>query len=376
MIQPSMRPNTAILGKALSAAMLLAFSSLEAPATTNISGTVRNLSLNQPAASDEVILLRLDRGLQRETHAKTGPQGSFSLHVQYPAKSYLVRVVHQGVAYDRRASAGDILSIEVFDAAPRVSGITSTIEILRAGTNGDLLHISDLYELKNDSSPPVTLASDRSFEVYLPENAKLDSVLAAGPEKIGALITADPVPGEPGHYTVRFPLRPGETKFAFNYDLRYHGAAAFQTKRAYPLQQLAVMIPPTMSFSSHSPSFELLATGRSDYQVQIANLLGAGEGPAFEVSGTGQLPPLGNEPSSLVPSQPTASSQSSAVSGPAAPATGKFPLSSSPRAVELGKQVRPASQTLVPIGLTAVFLAVCGLLVWRARKFHQAASAR
>jgi hypothetical protein len=371
-----MRPNTAFLGKALSIGTLLALFSIETPAATSITGTVKNLTLNQPSAGDEVLLLRLDRGMERETHTKTGPQGSFSLHVQNPAKSYLVRVIHQSVTYDRRASAGDVLSIDVFDAALRVSGITSTIEILRAGTNGGLLHISDLYELKNNSNPPITQAGDRSFEVYLPANARLDSVLAAGPEKIGALITADLVPGEPGHYTVSFPLRPGETKFAFNYDLPYHGAAAFQTKRAYPLQQFAVMFPPTMSFSSRSSAFELLTTGRSDYQVQVTSQLAAGEGPGFEVSGSGALPPLGNQVNSLVPSGPPAPSQSSDVSGPGVSVPGKFPVSPSPRAVVLSKQVRPPSQTLVLSGLTAVFLVVCGLLIWRARKSRQGAPAR
>ena len=88
--------------------------------------------------------------------------------------------------------------------------------------------------------PPVTQAGERTFEVFLPANAQLDSVLAAGPEKIGSTIVANAVPGEPGHYTLNFPLRPGATKFAFNYDLPYRGRAAFQIKLAYPLQQLEV----------------------------------------------------------------------------------------------------------------------------------------
>ena len=138
----------------------------------------------------------------------------------------------------------------------------------------------------------MTQAGERTFEVYLPANAKIDSVLAAGPGKIGVIISVVPVPGEPGHYAVSFPLRPGATKFAFNYDLPYDGHAVFQTRRAYPLQQMAVMIPLTRKFSSRSPPFEVLATGNSNYQVQAAKQLEAGEGPGFEVSGTGALPPL------------------------------------------------------------------------------------
>jgi hypothetical protein len=109
---------------------------------------------------------------------------------------------------------------------------------------------------------------------------------------MGVMISATPVPGEPGHFTVNFPLRPGATKFAFNYDLPYDGRATFRTRRLYPLQQLAVMIPPTMRFSSRSPAFQVLPTGNSNYQVQAANRVNAGEGPEFEISGAGALPAL------------------------------------------------------------------------------------
>jgi len=70
-----------------------------------------------------------------------------------------------------------------------------------------LLHVSDMVEIKNESSPPLTEAGERTFEVYLPANAKIDSVLAAGPGEMGVMISAVPVPDEPGHYAVNFPLR-------------------------------------------------------------------------------------------------------------------------------------------------------------------------
>ena len=124
--------------------------------------------------------------------------------------------------------------------------ITGTIEILRAGTSGGVLHVSDMYELKNDSNATVTRRNGATFDVYLPADAKLTAVLAAGPRDAARPISATPVRGEAGHYEVNFPLRPGETKFAFNYDLPYDGHASFRTRLAYPLQQLAVMLPATM----------------------------------------------------------------------------------------------------------------------------------
>jgi hypothetical protein len=342
----------------------LAFTGLAstALAANQISGSAHNQTRGQPAAGDDVILLRLHQGMQEEARAKTDARGAFSLPVQFPAKSYLVRVIHQGVNYDQRASSGDALSIEVFDTAPRVEGVAGSIEILRTGTNGNLLHVSDMIEIRNQSRPPVTQAGDRTFDVYLPANAKIDSVLAAGPGNIAVLISAVPLPGDPGHYAVNFPLRPGATKFAFNYDLPYDGHVSFQTKHAYPLQQLVVMIPPSMKFSSRSPDFQLLETGNSNYQFQAVNHLNAGKGPAFEVFERGALPPLAAQPKSISRSQspPPPHPRASAVLGTQTP--------SSPRANPRFDQPTSSSQSLVLESLSATLLAACAVLIWRARK--------
>ncbi len=339
---------------------LFAFFSTVAVGANNITGSAHNKARGQSAEGDQVILFRLDRGMQEEAHAKSGSQGEFSFAVRYLDRPYLVRVVHQGVFYDQPASAGDNLSIQVFDTAPHLRGITGSIEIIRTGTIGNLLHVSDLYEIWNESSPPLTQAGEHTFEVYLPANIEMDSVLAAGPDKIGVLISAVPVPGEPGHYTVSFPLKPGATKFAFNYDLPYHGHAVFQTKHLYPLQQLAVMIPPTMKFLSNAAVFAILATGNSRYQVRAANQLKAGEGPRFELSGSGTLPTLRDraksEAQSLSPSLPN----------PIASVRASLPSMSGTGSVL--EQTQTPLQTLVLAGVTAVLLGACTLLVWRTQK--------
>jgi hypothetical protein len=346
----------------LSALAVLGCSSAPALGANSIRGSVRNQSRGEPAIGDEVILVRLDKGMQEEARAQTDATGAFTLNLQYPDKPYVVRVVHQGVSYEQRAFDGDTLSLQVFDAEPQVPGVTGTIEIIRAGTKGNLLHVSDMVEIKNESSPPLTQASERTFEAYLPANARIDSVLAAGPSKISEIISAAPVPGEPGHYTVNFPLRPGAAKFAFNYDLPYHGHATFLTRHAYPLRQFAVMIPKTMKFSSRSPAFKPLAAGNSNYQVQAATQVKAGEGPAFEVSGTGALPPIREQAKSQTPSQ------RAAIPNLASSAANRAAFLSSARIDSRSELPQSPSQSLVLGALTAILLAACVLLIWRARK--------
>jgi hypothetical protein len=293
--------------KVILSVCLIAGGSAAALAADSITGVVRNQTRGRFAAGTEVILLRLNenslgqssfdqtglnQNLQEETRTKTDSEGAFTIKVRYPDEPHVVRVIHEGVNYDQRASVGDAVSIAVFDAVSKVQGVTGSIEIVRIGTAGDHLHVSDMIEIKNDSSPTMTQAGERTFEVYLPALAKIDSVLAAGQGTIVALISATPVAGEPGHYAVNFPLQPGATKFAFNYDLPYAGRATFRPRSIFPLQQLAVMIPPTMKFASLSRAFQVLRTGNDRYQVEAANLVSTGDGPGFAISGIGPLPAL------------------------------------------------------------------------------------
>jgi hypothetical protein len=370
--------------KIIVGAGLIAASCAAALAADTITGVARNRTRGQVAAGDEVILLclgmsgvdqagldqaRPNRGVREEARTTTDAQGSFTVAVRFPDKVHLLRVVHQSVNYDQQVSAGDVVAIDVFDAAAKAQGITGGVEIIRAGTRGTLLHVSDLIEIRNDSSPPLTEAGERTFEVYLPAQAKIDSVLAAGPEKIGVTISATPVPGEPGHYAVNFPLRPGATKFAFNYDVHYAGRAVFRPRLAYPLQRLVVMFPPTMKFTSGSPDFQVLPTGNGSYRVEAANRVKAGEGPEFEISGAGALPALRVQSARKAPVAAVPSLPLSALSGSGA------------------RVQRPSAVRLVPasgassrlqwwaLGAGGVFVSgAFGFLLWRRERLSAASA--
>jgi len=326
--------------------------SAEPPGNT-IRGKVRNLTRDTPGAGDKVILLRFDRGMQAEAATEADAQGAFSFEARQPDGSYVVRAIHHGVEYDQPASAGGEVAINVFDAAPRVRGVNGSIEILRADANGEVLHIADMYEIRNDSRPPVTQAGRLTFEVFLPADARIESVLAAGPSGTRTPISAAPVAGEAGHYSIAYPIQPGATDFVFNYEVRYRGHATFQTKRMYPVQQLAVMVPTTMKFSSRSSAFRVLSAGDPEYQIEATQALEAGEGPEFEVAGT--LPAVtGAESAATIP----------AIRTPATP---------EPAASQaLVSSAQPSSsQSIVLSGTTGVLILISALLVRRSCRSRQ-----
>ena len=350
---------------------LLACCSAVARATDAITGVVRNQTSGRLVSGDEVILLRLDQsslnqGMQEEAGTRTDSQGAFTIKVRHPDASHLIRVRHQGVNYDQRASAGVTLSIDVFDAVSKVPGVSGSIEIIRIGTAGNHLHVSDMLEIRNDSSPPLTQAGERTVEAYLPAHAKIDSVLAASPGKIAVLISAAPADGEPGHYAVNFPLQPGATEFAFNYDLPYDGHATFRPKSMYPLQQLAVMMPPTMKFTSRSPAFQVLGTGNDHYHVEAANIVKAGEGPGFEISGVGALPALRAQAQS--PAKPPIETQTiPALSAPASSRARAQGANGRDTVAASGIFARSSRLQWWALGATAFILGTRGFLFWRRR---------
>jgi hypothetical protein len=340
---------------------------LAAPALSEtIAGVARNQTSGRMATGDEVILVSLDHARRESGRTRTDSHGTFAFDVKDTGKPYLIRVVHMGVIYDAPASAGHVVSIDVFDADSNLNGVTGTIEIIRAGTNGNLLHVSDMIEINNESSPPVTRAGEHTFEVYLPTQAKIDSVLAAGPGKTGVLISATPVAGKSGRYAVDFPLKPGATKFAFNYDMPYDGHAAFHPKHGYALQQLAVMLPPTMRFSSGSPTFQVLP-GANNYRVEAATNVSAGDGPEFEISGAGAIPALQAQPHSPAKQRaaavPTLTLDDPRSSGAQARGANAF-----------GARASTPSTSLSPLQLwflragAALVPAACGFLLWRRQR--------
>jgi hypothetical protein len=163
-------------------------------------------------------------------------------------------------------------------------------------------------------------------------------------------------------------LQPGATKFAFNYDLPYDGHAAFRPRNMYPLQQLAVMFPPTMKFVSPSTAFQVLRTGNDRYQVEAATVVKAGEGPGFEISGLGALPTLQGQSPPKLP--PVADPSVPALSAPASP---RVQASDNLTTVVASgiSALSPRTPLRMPwwaLGIGTVIIGSCGSWLWHRRR--------
>jgi hypothetical protein len=257
----------------------------------SITGTVINKTTNKPVAGEEVVLIRLAQGMQESTRTKTDAKGRFTLDVPDPGM-HLVRVTHDKANYFRPAPPGtQSVEVEVFDAAPKVDGVSSEADVIRIQTDesGKFLRVVQNFWIKNESNPPKTQFGERPFEFYLPAGAVIEGSAALGPG--GMPVQASPVPvGEANRYAFIFPIRPGETRFQISYKLPYTGSLKLGPRPTMTTDTVAVMMPKSMKFEPGPSAAFTAVTEDTTAQTFVARNVSPPQPLEFTVSGSGQLP--------------------------------------------------------------------------------------
>jgi hypothetical protein len=274
-----------------SAALCLIFGLLWAAGAfaATITGTVTNGTTHTPAAGDAVVLIGLDQRMQELARTTTDAQGHYSIDAPDPGM-HLIRVDHQGAAYFQPAPPNTPnVNAQIYDVAAVVAGVTTVANVMRAETDAQALRVTQSFFIKNDSNPPRTQFSKRSYDFYLPPDAQIEGSAAMAPG--GMPVQSSPVPlGEKGHYAFLFPLRPGVTQFQLSYHLPYSGSLAFDQRFANATDSFVVMMPKSMSFKpGGGVSFESLneTPGALTYLTRNA---GPSRPITFTVSGSGVMP--------------------------------------------------------------------------------------
>ncbi len=256
-----------------------------------ISGTVVDRTTGKPASGDTAVLLDLQSGMQESARTAIDAKGHYSFNVPDNAGMHLVRVDHDKASYYGPVPPNTTLvNIDVFDVAPKVDGLHLYADVSRFETDPQGLSVTESYFIRNESKPPKTQLSAHSFDFYLPQDAILEGATATGPG--GMAVSSAPVPmGDKGHYGFIFPIRPGETRFQIGYRLAYSGTAKLQAHVTLPAENIAIMLPKSMTFDGGS-SFQPLGGEASGPGTQtfLATKVQPGTPLAFTVSGTGSMP--------------------------------------------------------------------------------------
>ena len=326
---------------------------LSACAADTIQGTVRNRTTDKAAAGDEVILLRLQNGMEEESRTRTDAQGGFSLRLSTSDVPHIVRVLHQGVNYDQTVSGNGPLDIAVYDAVPRIRNLQGSLGIAQVESDGQMLKVTEMYSISNDAVPPVTQSGPRNFEISIAPKATLDSLVVKRNGGVWVNVAPTPIKGQQGRYASDFPIRPGDTLFKFVYHLSNAGPTRLQLKLPYPIRNFAVMHPPSLAFKpSSAQAFTSPGMAQGLRVEQAVNKPVVREVPEFEVSGTG-LAVQSQATSAPLPASPAAASPKAET---AAPAT--LPIASS----------QPEDRVWILLSGIAALLTATAYAVWRKRK--------
>jgi hypothetical protein len=284
-----MSPSHKVRVRCLAGTLCVMFAFAAGAFAATITGTVTNGTTHTPAAGDTVTLIGLDQRMQELAHATTDAQGHYSIDAPDPGM-HLIRIDHQGAAYFQPAPPNTPnVNAQVYDVATVVAGVNTVANVMRVETDQQGLRVTQSFFIKNDSNPPRTQFSKRSYEFYLPPEAQIEGSAAMAPG--GMPVQSSPVPlGDKGHYAFLFPLRPGVTQFQLSYHLPYSGSLAFDQRFANATDSFVVMMPKSMTFKpGGGVSFESLNETPGAFTF-LARNAGPSHTIAFTVSGSGAMP--------------------------------------------------------------------------------------
>jgi hypothetical protein len=259
-----------------------------------VSGTVTDKTTNRPAAGDPVVLLDVQAGMAEMAHATTDARGRYTLDV--PGNGpYLIRVTHQGAGYFIAApQGGGPGDIPVYDVAARVNGVHIEADVIEAESDNGQLKVDERYFVHNTSSPPITQWSPKSFSIVLPPDAVVTEVGAQRPGGLPTSVKLEP-DGPKGHYSFNFPIQPDngdkDTMFQLSYSLPYADARyGFRSQLSLPADNLAVLLPRSMSFAGGSGASFTPVNADPGVQTLLAKNVPADRPVEFTISGTGSMP--------------------------------------------------------------------------------------
>jgi len=259
----------------------------------DLKGRVIDSTTRTAAAGDEVVLLSPSGdGMNEIARTRTDRAGRFGLAINDPPGTRVVRVLHDGVQYHQVVPPdSNSIAIEVYDVTANLDGISAVMDVERFESIDDQLEVKQLVTMRNESSPPRTLMKARSFEAWLPADAKVQygliQVDEAQPLKQSPIAS-----GRPGEYYFDFPIRPGDTRFAIVYRVPYTGQVTIHPTVRNARERFVAMVPKSMRFEPIDPSMFHSMENTTPDNVQTTEPVSLDQTVSFHISGTGKLAEL------------------------------------------------------------------------------------
>lgn len=268
--------------------MALVFTAVDSPAQL-VTGTIYNATTGRPSANDSVVLLD---GAQERMRVQSDSKGIFLIDLDadkgHP-QNRILRVLHGGVNYDKHLSDPRNVNVTVFDSAKRVQGISGYVSIMQVQSRGNLLEVTELDSIRNNSNPPMTQVNPENFRIALPQSAEIKSAAVGAPTGASMRVLLDHIADNSTDYAIPFPLMPGLTRYVVAYEVPYNGNLVYSRSVQYATEQFSVMLPTTVKLVALGKRRFQTIVNRQGAQGQVLGAVRTGERVAFELVGAGTL---------------------------------------------------------------------------------------
>ena len=253
-----------------------------------IDGTVTNKSTGKVQEGATVTLIKLGGGMETVASSKSDAQGKFALAQDLQAGTpYLVQTLYQGVTYNKAIPPGSPatgLEVDVYDSSPKGSDAKVVQHMVLFEPSGTDVTVNETIIYSNTGKTTFDDPANGTFRFYLPPETKGQvKVQVSGPQ--GMPIVRDAVKTkEPDVYTVKYPVKPGETRFDLAYGMPAASPGTFELKLKHDGSVVRVVAPKGVTLASDNlkdlgPEPRTQAT---IYQV-------VGKDVKFQFTGTGSL---------------------------------------------------------------------------------------
>jgi hypothetical protein len=251
-----------------------------------VTGTVRNGTTNEPAAGVEIILFRLQGGMEVAATTKTDSQGRYSLQDATLGQApMLLRAVYKGVNYHQPVTPGKTsVDITVYNPTDKLDAfsVADRAIVLQPSTTG--LSVGEIYDIDNKTQPPVAyFRQNGSFEFSLPAGAQVNDVSAS--DASGMPVKQETIDKGRDTKAIDYPFRPGESGVRISYNLPYSdGHAKLKFLSPYATGRFAVFAPPGVQVTGDG----LSATGQQTqgFEAYVRDAVAANTPVTVSISGT------------------------------------------------------------------------------------------
>lgn len=245
-----------------------------------VDGVVTNQTTGRPQAGATVTLVKLAAGMENLASTKTGAGGAFHFDQDVSQSPHLLQVSYENVTYNKAIPPGTPatgLKIDVFNATNRKGDSKVTQHMVLLEPSASALNVSESVLYNNPGKTTYDDEKSGTLRFYLPpaSDGKVQ-VMVKGPLGMPIPRVAEKT-NEPNVYTVKFPIKPGETQFDLTYALP--PATSFDSKILHDGGPVRIVAPRGVTLSGDNlkdlgkeprTQATIYEIAGNQYQVQIA----------------------------------------------------------------------------------------------------------